>query len=155
MADLDRIDQRILTILQSDGRITNADLAQQVGIPATSMSERFRRLVRQGYVTGFSARLDPVLLGFDLLVFTEILLDKTTPDVFTRFAAAVRRAPQVIECHMVAGGFDYLVKARLPNMSAYRRFLGETVLAWPGVRETRTYAVLEEIKNDGPLPLSL
>ncbi|NVP58225.1 Lrp/AsnC ligand binding domain-containing protein [Mycoplana rhizolycopersici] len=152
---LDKIDRRILTILQTDGRISNSDLAQRVGIPATSMSDRFKRLQRQGFITGFAARLDPILMGLDLLVFIEVLLDKTTPDVFEKFAQAVRKAPEVIECHMVAGGFDYLVKTRLTNMVAYRRFLGEVVLAWPGVCETRTYAVMEEIKNDSPLPILL
>ena len=86
-------------------------------------------------------------------VVTTDLLDKTTPDNFERFARAVKLAPEVLECHMVAGGFDYLVKARLADMRAYRRFLGETLLSMPGVRETRTYAVMEEIKRDAPLPV--
>ncbi|MEJ5902317.1 Lrp/AsnC ligand binding domain-containing protein [Ochrobactrum teleogrylli] len=155
MPDLDKTDRRILTVLQSEGRITNSDLAHRLGIPQTSMSDRFRRLQRDGFITGFGCRLDPALIGFDLLVFIEVLLDKTTPDVFEKFASAVRLAPEVLECHMVAGGFDYLVKTRLPNMASYRRFLGEIVLAWPGVCETRTYAVMEEIKNDGALSLFL
>jgi Lrp/AsnC family leucine-responsive transcriptional regulator len=153
MTDLDNIDRRILMELQLDGRISNAELAQRVGLAPTSMSDRFRRLVRQGYIAGFGARLDPHQLGFGLLVFVEVSLDKTTPDVFERFAKAVRAAPEVLECHMVAGGFDYLVKTRLADMAAYRRFLGEVLLSLPGVRETRTYAVMEEVKNDGPLPL--
>jgi Lrp/AsnC family leucine-responsive transcriptional regulator len=153
MTDLDNIDRRILMELQLDGRISNAELAQRVGLAPTSMSDRFRRLVKQGYITGFGARLDPQQLGFGLLVFVEVSLDKTTPDAFERFAKAVRTAPEVLECHMVAGGFDYLVKTRLADMAAYRRFLGEVLLSLPGVRETRTYAVMEEVKNDGPLPL--
>jgi len=153
MTILDQIDRRILAELQRDGRITNTELAQRVGLPPTSMSDRFRRLVRQGYIAGFGARLDPHALGLGLLTFVEVSLDKTTPDIFERFAQAVKRAPEVLECHMVAGGFDYLVKARHADMAAYRRFLGETLLAMPGVRETRTYAVMEEVKNDGPLPL--
>ena len=84
-----------------------------------------------------------------MLVFVEVSLDKTTPDAFEKFAAAVRRAPEVLECHMVAGGFDYLVKTRVADMAAYRRFLGEILLALPGVKETRTYAVMEEVKSDG------
>lgn len=155
MLELDKTDRRILTILQAEGRITNSELAHRIGIPPTSMSDRFRRLQRDGFITGFGCRLDPALIGYDLLVFIEVLLDKTTPDVFEKFARAVRLAPEVLECHMVAGGFDYLVKTRLTNMSAYRRFLGEIVLAWPGVCETRTYAVMEEIKNDGALSLCL
>jgi Lrp/AsnC family leucine-responsive transcriptional regulator len=153
MTNIDPIDRRVLIELQHDGRITNAELAQRVGIPPTSMSDRFRRLIRQGYIAGFGARLDPHALGLGLLAFVEVSLDKTTPDIFERFAEAVRRAPEVLECHMVAGGFDYLIKARHADMAAYRKFLGETLLALPGVRETRTYAVMEEVKNDGPLPL--
>ena len=153
MTDIDKIDRRILMELQLDGRISNAELAQRVGLAPTSMSDRFRRLVKQGYIAGFGARLDPHQLGFGLLVFVEVSLDKTTPDAFERFAKAVRAAPEVLECHMVAGGFDYLVKTRLADMAAYRRFLGEVLLSLPGVRETRTYAVMEEVKNDGPLPL--
>jgi Lrp/AsnC family leucine-responsive transcriptional regulator len=147
------MDRRILSILQADGRIAAVDLAERVGLSPTSTGERLKRLQREGYIAGFGARLDPHRLGLGFLVFVEILLDKTTPDVFDRFAEAVRAAPEVLECHLVAGGFDYLVKARLPDMAAYRHFLGEVLLPLPGVRETRTYAVIEEIKNDGPLPV--
>ncbi|MBR0660333.1 Lrp/AsnC ligand binding domain-containing protein [Neoroseomonas oryzicola] len=150
---MDKIDLRILDILQRDGRITNLDLAERIGLSPAATSDRFRRLLKEGYVTGFGARLDHRKLGFGLLAFVEVLLDKTTPDVFARFAEAANRAPEVLECHMVAGGFDYLVKARLKDMGAYRRFLGEVLLSLPGVKETRTYAVMEEVKNDGPLPL--
>lgn len=150
---MDRIDLRILEILQTDGRITNLELADRIGLSPTATSERFRRLLKDGYVTGFSARLNPQKLGFGLLAFVEVMLDKTTPDVFERFSAAVNRAPEVLECHMVAGGFDYLVKARMKDMGSYRHFLGEVLLSLPGVKETRTYAVMEEVKNDGPLPL--
>ncbi|WP_159999537.1 Lrp/AsnC ligand binding domain-containing protein [Roseomonas sp. 18066] len=153
MQDIDRIDRSILDILQRDGRITNQELAERIGLSPTATSERMRRLLREGFVTGFGARLDPQRLGFGLLVFVEVLLDKTTPDIFQRFADAVIRAPEVLECHMVAGGFDYLVKTRLRDMAAYRAFLGDVLLALPGVKETRTYAVMEEVKNDGPLPL--
>jgi hypothetical protein len=100
-----------------------------------------------------AARLNPQRLGLGLLVFVEVHLDKTTPDVFARFAKAVQGAREVLECHMVAGGFDYLIKARVADISAYRRFLGDTLLALPGVRETHTYAVMEEVKRDAPLPV--
>lgn len=153
MTDLDKIDRKILETLQADGRIANVDLAERIGLSPTSVGERLKRLQRDGFIEGFGVRLDPQRLGLGLLVFVEVLLDKTTPDVFDRFAAAVRRAPEVLECHMVAGGFDYLVKTRVADMTAYRRFLGETLLGLPGVRETRTYAVMEEVKRDAPLPL--
>jgi Lrp/AsnC family leucine-responsive transcriptional regulator len=151
--ELDRTDRRILAILQEDGRISTVELADRIGLSPTATSDRQKRLIREGFVTGFSARLDPVRLDLGLLVFVEISLDKTTPDIFELFAAAVRRAPEVLECHMVAGGFDYLVKTRVRDMAAYRRFLGEVLLSLPGVTETRTYAVMEEVKSEAPLPV--
>ncbi|TCT13190.1 Lrp/AsnC family leucine-responsive transcriptional regulator [Tepidamorphus gemmatus] len=150
---LDRLDRRILSVLQLEGRITNLDLADRIGLSPTATAERVKRLTREGYILGYSARLDPRLLGRGLLVFVEVKLDRTTPDVFNMFAAAVRRAPEVMECHMVAGGFDYLVKSRVADMAAYRRFLADVLLAMPGVRETHTYAVMEEVKAEGPLPI--
>ena len=153
MPDLDRTDRKILKALQADGRIATVDLAEKVGLSPTSTSGRVKRLQREGFIAGYGARLDPHRLGLGLLVFVEVSLDKTTPDVFEKFAEAVKRAPEVLECHMVAGGFDYLVKTRVADMAAYRRFLGDVLLALPGVRETRTYAVMEEVKSDGMLPV--
>jgi Lrp/AsnC family leucine-responsive transcriptional regulator len=150
---LDRLDRRILLILQGDGRIPAVELAERVGLSPTSTGERLKRLQKDGYIDGFGVRLNAGRLGFGLLIFVEVLLDKTTPDIFDRFADAARKAPQVLECHMVAGGFDYLIKTRVSDMAAYRRFLGDVVLGFPGVRETRTYAVMEEVKADGVLPL--
>lgn len=149
---LDRTDRRLLAMLQNDGRAAGVELAEAVGLSPTATGERLKRLTREGYITGYRATLDPVKLGLHLLVFVEVYLDKTTPDAFERFANAVKRAPEVLECHMVAGGFDYLVKTRVADMNAYRRFLGEVLLALPAVRETRTYAVMEEVKTDGALP---
>ncbi len=150
---MDKIDRRILTILQADGRIANVELAEKVGLSPASVGERLKRLQREEFIEGYGARLNPHRLGLGLLVFVEVLLDKTTPDIFEKFAKAVRLAPEVLECHMVAGGFDYLVKTRVADMAAFRRFLGDVLLTLPGVRETRTYAVMEEVKRDGPLPV--
>ena len=150
---MDKIDRRILTILQGDGRIANVELAEKVGLSPASVGERLKRLQREEFIEGYGARLNPHRLGLGLLVFVEVLLDKTTPDIFEKFAKAVRLAPEVLECHMVAGGFDYLVKTRVADMAAFRRFLGNVLLTLPGVRETRTYAVMEEVKRDGPLPV--
>ncbi len=150
---IDRIDRRILGLLQSDGRITNTDLAERVGLSPTATSERVKRLTRDGIITGYGARLDPRRLGRGFLVFVEVKLDSTTPDVFDSFSAAVAKASEVMECHMVAGGFDYLVKTRVSDMAAFRRFLSEVLLAMPGVRETHTYAVMEEVKSTDILPL--
>ena len=150
---LDDTDRRLLRALQAEGRISNQDLAQRCHLSPSACSERVRRLREQGFITGFAAIIDPAKVGRSLLIFVEVVLDRTTTDVFEAFAAAARRAPDVLECHMVAGGFDYLIKARVRDMEAYRAFLGEVLVEMPGVRETRTYAVLEEIKATPLLPL--
>ncbi len=149
----DRLDRRLLSLLQQEGRMTTVELADRVGLSPTAVTERIKRLQRDEIILGYGARLSPEKLGRGFLAFIEITLDKTTPDVFDRFAAAISRVPDVIECHMVAGGFDYLVKVRVANMAAYRQLLGEAILALPGVRETRTYAVMEEIKSSPDLPV--
>lgn len=150
---LDPTDRRILRALQSDGRITNQELATRCGMSPSACYDRLKRLREQGYITGFTALLDPIKLDRALLVFIEVLLDRTTGDTFDEFAAAVRDTPEVLECHMVAGGFDYLIKARVKDMAAYRTFLGSTLVGMPKVRETRTYAVLEEVKSTHHLPV--
>jgi Lrp/AsnC family leucine-responsive transcriptional regulator len=150
---MEDIDRRILRILQSDGRITNQELARQCHLSPAACFERVKRLREKGFITGYAALLDPAKIGLSLLIFVEVLLDRTTEETFERFADHVRRAPEVLECHMVAGGFDYLIKARVKDMAAYRAFLGETLVKMPGVRETRTYAVLEEVKNTLQLPV--
>ncbi|QDQ28119.1 leucine-responsive transcriptional regulator Lrp [Chitinimonas arctica] len=144
---LDRIDRKILRELQEDGRIANIDLAKRIGLSPTACLERVKRLTRDAYILGYGARLNPEKLDAGLLVFVEVLLDRTTPEVFERFKLAVTDRPEVQECHLVAGGFDYLVKARVRDMKAYRDFLGNTLLSLPGVRETHTYAVMEEVKH--------
>lgn len=150
---LDRIDLRILRVLQNDGRITNLQLAQQVHLSPTAVLERVRRLTRDGFILGYTARLDPARLGAGLLVFIEVMLDRTAPDVMESFRAAVQARPEILECHLVAGGFDYLIKTRVADMSAYREMLASVIWALPGVRETRTYAVMEEVKNTAALPI--
>jgi Lrp/AsnC family transcriptional regulator, leucine-responsive regulatory protein len=152
-SSIDRTDRKILRLLQKDGRLANVDLADAIGLSPTATTERVKRLTREGYITGFGARLDAAKLDRSLLVYVEVLLDKTTPDVFDRFADAVRRTPDVVECHMVAGGFDYLLKVRVADMAAYRRFLADALWIVPGVRETRTYTVMEEVKTDAGLPV--
>ncbi len=150
---MDSTDRKMLALLQREGRISTVELAERLRLSPTATGERLKRLTRDGVIQGYRAQLDPVRLGLGLLVFVEISLDKTSADIFDRFAQAVRRAPEVLECHMVAGGFDSLLKARIPDMPAYRRFLGDVLLALPGVTETRTYAVMEEVKQDAPLPV--
>ena len=152
---LDRLDLRILSALQADGRITNLKLAEAIGLSPTAVLARVQRLTRDGYILGYEARLNPLKLGAGMLVFVEVLLDRTTPNVFDAFKAAVQVRPEIMECHMVAGGFDYLLKTRSADMNDYRNFAGTVLWQLPGVRETRTYAVMEEVKSTAHLPLKL
>jgi len=151
--ELDRIDRKILKILQDDGRIANLKLAESVALSPTAVLARVQRLTRDGYILGYEARLNPLKLGAGMLVFVEVLLDRTTPNVFDEFKAAVQVHPAIMECHMVAGGFDYLLKTRSADMTAYREFAGHVLWQLPGVRETRTYAVMEEVKHSTHLHL--
>ncbi|NDZ18354.1 ArsR family transcriptional regulator [Variovorax sp. WS11] len=150
---LDRLDLRILSALQADGRIANLKLAEAIGLSPTAVLARVQRLTRDGYILGYEARLNPLKLGAGMLVFVEVLLDRTTPNVFDAFKAAVQVRPEIMECHMVAGGFDYLLKTRSADMNDYRNFAGTVLWQLPGVRETRTYAVMEEVKNSARLAL--
>lgn len=150
---LDRIDLRILKVLQADGRISNLKLAEAVALSPTAVLARTQRLQREGYILGYEARLNPLMLGRGMLVFVEVLLDRTTPNVFDAFKAAVQVRREILECHMVAGGFDYLIKTRMADMAAFRQFAGNVLWQLPGVRETRTYAVMEEVKDSQRLPV--
>jgi len=150
---LDETDRRLLKALQDDGRITNADLAKRCHLSQAACHDRVRRLRERGVIVRYAAILDPAKVERALLIFVEVRLEHTTRTDFDAFAEAVAWAPEILECHMVAGGFDYLVKARVRDMQAYRAFLGDVIVALPGVRETRTYAVLEEVKHTNALPL--
>ena len=150
---LDTIDLRILRVLQDDGRISNLKLAEAVHLSPTAVLERVKRLTRDGYILGYQARLNPAKLGAGLLVFVEVLLDRTVQDVMDNFRAAVQVRDEIQECHLVAGGFDYLLKTRVADMAHYRQFIGSVIWTLPGVRETRTYAVMEEVKHSARLAI--
>ncbi|KYX72964.1 leucine-responsive transcriptional regulator [Vibrio parahaemolyticus] len=149
--ELDRIDRNILNELQKDGRISNVELSKRVGLSPTPCLERVRRLERQGYITGYTALLNPQFLDASLLVFVEITLNRGAPDVFEQFNSAVQKLDDIQERHLVSGDFDYLLKTRVSDMGAYRRLLGDTLLRLPGVNDTRTYVVMEEVKQSNQL----
>lgn len=150
---LDLIDQKILSHLQADGRTSNVDLAEEVGLSPTPCLERVRRLERDGFIEEYVALLNPEKLDASLIAFIEVSLDRTTPDVFEKFRTAIVPLEQVQECHMVAGGFDYLLKVRAADMKAYRSFLGDILAAMPGVSQTHTYVVMEEVKSTHQLAI--
>ena len=152
-AALDELDLKLLRILQADGRITNLKLAAQVGLSSASTHDRVRRLVREGYIAGFAARLNPGLLGAGLLVFAEVRLNAMSNEVNAAFKAAVRERPEILECHEVCGAFDYLLKTRVAHMEAYRDLVAAVAWSLPGVRDVRTYAVMEELKNTTSIPI--
>ena len=147
MRKLDRIDRMILEILQNEGRIAISELASRVSLSTTPCSERVKRLEREGIIMGYHARLNPKHLDRNLLVFLEISLSAKSGDVFEQVAKDLMEIPEVQECHLISGDFDYLVKARLKEMSAYRRLLGDLLKKLPSSASSHSYIVMEEIKE--------
>ena len=152
--ELDKIDRKILRILQAEGRISFTELGERVGLSTTPCTERVRRLERDGVITGYDARLDPQLMKHSLRVFVEISLAYKSGDIFEEFRRAALRLPNVLECHLVSGDFDYLIKARINEMASYRKLLGSTLLTLPHVRESKSYIVMEEVKETLALPIA-
>ena len=144
---LDKIDQKILSRLQDDGRLSIAQLAREVHISVTPCVERVRRLEQHRYIVGYRAELSPAQLGQNLLAYVQVSLDRTTPEVFDRFKRAMEVLEYVQECHMVAGGFDYLLKLRVRDMKEYRNSLSNDIACIRGVQQTHTYFVMEEVKS--------
>ncbi len=144
---LDRIDRKILDILQRDGRIAMTELASQVGLTTSPCAERVRRLERTGVIAGYGARVVPAAVGKALLVFVEIKLAAKSADVFDAVRRELLHMPEVLECHLVAGGFDYLVKFRLRDMREYRSLLGDILKRLPVAAESHSYVVMEEVKD--------
>ena len=143
---LDRTDYKILRLLQGNARMTNADLARTVNLSPTPCLERVRRLESEGYILDYVTLLNPQKLGAGVISFIQVLLDRTNPDVFQRFKQQISLCPEVMECHMVAGGFDYLLKVRTKSMLEYRDFLGDTLARMSDIKQTHTYVVMEEVK---------
>jgi len=148
---LDRTDRLILKILQQDGRISNVALAKKVNLSATPCLERVRRMERRGFIKGYTALLDPHKVEAGVLVFVEIDLLRNSPDAFRDFRREALKLPELLECHLVSGNFDYLLKARVKDMKQYRELLGEKILALPGVSDSRSYVVMEEVKESTAL----
>ncbi|EGZ48931.1 MULTISPECIES: winged helix-turn-helix transcriptional regulator [Neisseria] len=151
MKDLDKTDRKILRILQQNARIPMTELAEKVGLSTTPVTERVRRLEREGVIEGYHARLNPQALGQNLLVFVELKLQSKSGNIFEDFRREVLKIPQIMECHLISGEYDYLIKVRLPDMSAYRDLLGNILLQLPAASESRSYMAMEEVKEDSLL----
>lgn len=148
-ADLDRYDQAILATLSTDGRISITDLAASIGLSKTPTQARLKRLEKEGVITGYRALLDPIRIGRDHVAFVEVRLSDTREKALAAFNAAVRAIPEIEQCHMIAGAFDYLMKVRTSDMNAYRRVLAEYISTLPHVAHTSTYVAMQAVKEDG------
>ena len=147
MYQLDRIDQKIIDILQSNGRITMTDLGEQVGLQTSPCAERVKRLEKNGVITGYHAKVNPKLIGKPLLVFVELTLSSKSEEVFEQIRDELRDMPEVIECHLVSGSFDYLIKSRLQAMTDYRELLGKILSKIPVPAQSHSYVVMEEVRE--------
>lgn len=151
--ELSPIDRRILRVLQRDGRTSNADLAKQVGLSPAACWTHTKRLFSTGIIRAVRALLAPEAIGYGTLVLVGVVLDRSTPDSFTAFEEAVRAMDQVLECVLVAGEVDYFLRIRVRDLPAFNRLHSEKIIALPGVRQVRTFFVMNEIKKDGLLPV--
>jgi Lrp/AsnC family leucine-responsive transcriptional regulator len=149
---LDRIDLTILDVLQKNGRISNSELSKRVNLSASPCLERVKRLEQDGYIERYGAFLNASKLKYGMSAFIQVTLDRTTADIFNDFREQVITIKEVSECHMVAGGFDYLLKLRFENMEAYRVLLG-VIVELPGVSQTHTYVVIDHVKRHSGIPV--
>lgn len=147
IADLDEFDRKIIAALVDDGRVTVTDLAVRVGLSKTPCQVRLRKLLASGVIRGFHAAVDPAKLGLDHVAFTEVKLSDTREEALGEFNAAVRRIPEIEECHMIASSFDYLLKVRTADIRRYRIVLGEKISSLPHVESTSTFVAMETVKE--------
>ena len=152
--NLDSTDLAILAALQENARMPVVELAKRVNLSATPCTLRIRRMEQEGIITGYHARLSPGALGHGLMVFVTVSLKSTDEKTLRAFNAAVKPVKQILECHMVGGGFDYLLKIRVRDMAEYREILGGALGALPMVESTHSYFVMEEVKESPFLDVS-
>jgi Lrp/AsnC family transcriptional regulator, leucine-responsive regulatory protein len=148
---LDRIDLKILRLLQNSGRLTNAELAETAGVSAATCHRRTQRLFDEGFIAGVRAMVAPRKVGKGALVMVGVVLDRSTPESFAAFERAIAQLKFVLDCHLVAGDFDYFLKIRVGDMEDFNRIHGEQLIALPGVRQTRTFFVMKEVVDNAPL----
>ena len=153
---LGKIDRNILRVMQKDGRISYTDLAREVGLSVTPCIERVKRLERNGYILGYTAIVSPEQLDVSLVVFVQIRLNHTSQKNFEEFHTSVMDLENIQSCFLVSGNYDYLLKARVRDMAAYRELLGHRILKLPAVQESTSYVVMEELKEtlEVPVPYS-
>ena len=148
---LDRIDRKILKLLQADGRLSNAELAQKVNVSAATCHRRTQRLIEGGCISGFRAMINPRAVSRGALVMVGVVLDRSTPESFAAFEAAILKLSFVLDCHLVAGDFDYFLKVRVKDMADFNKLHGEQLIAFPGVRQIRSFFVMKEVTDNAEL----
>ena len=149
--EIDRTDMKILRLLQEDGRLGNAEIAKRVNTSPATCHRRIQRLFEEGDITAVRGQIAPERVGLGTLVMVGVVLDRSTPESFGAFEAAIRTLPVVLDCHLVAGDFDYFLKIRVRDMADFNRLHGKTLIALPGVRQTRTFFVMKEVVDNAPL----
>jgi Lrp/AsnC family leucine-responsive transcriptional regulator len=151
--DLGRIDRNILRQLQQNGRLSYAELARIVGLSPTPCMERVKRLEKEGFIRGYSALLEPEKVNSSFVVFVMIKVARSSESVFIEFEEAVRTLPEIQECYLVSGNFDFILKARVKDMTAYRDFYGKKLLSFPNVQESVSYSAMEQVKDTLTIPV--
>ena len=147
--DLDRFDQAILRVLSVDGRVSVTELARRIGLSKSPAQARLKRLEAEGVITGYRAQIDPRRIDAAHVAFVEVKLSDTREAALDAFAAAIRKLPEIEECHLIAGAFDYLLKVRSSDIASYRRVLAEHISSLPHVMSTSTHVVMEAVKETG------
>ena len=144
---MDRIDRKLLDLVAADGRMTLARMAQAVGLSKSPCQTRLRRLEAEGYILGYHAQLNFEKLGEAHIAFVQVSLSDTRAAALEDFNTAVGTLSAVEACHMIAGGFDYLLKVRTKDISAYREVLAERISALPHVASTSTFVSMQSVKE--------
>ena len=147
--DLDSFDRKIIDILAGEGRISVTELARRIGLSKSPTQARLKRLEEAGVIRGYRALYDPILLGRDHVAFVEVKLSDTREAALAAFNKAVVVIPEVEQCHLIAGAFDYLLKVRTAGMTGYRAVLAEKISTLPHVSHTSTYVAMQAVKEDG------
>ena len=150
-SELDPIDLKMLRLLQKNGRLSNAELADLVGVSQATCTRRTQRLFTEGFLRGVRAQVVPGAVNRGAMVLVGVELDRSTPDSFAQFEAAVAKLPFVLDCHLVAGDFDYFLKIRVDELASFNRTHGSQLIALPGVLHTRTFFVMKEVVDNAPL----
>jgi Lrp/AsnC family transcriptional regulator, leucine-responsive regulatory protein len=143
---LDKIDRKILSALRQDGRLTIAQLAEQVGLSSSPCWTRLKRLESLKIIEGYTANINPKAIGINELFFIEITLERHDDEILDQFSEALANMPEVVEAHLVTGDYDYLVKVAVKNSEHYERFLRKNLYSMKGVRHTRSIFALRPLK---------